>query len=306
MNRRSVLAIVLNFNGREVTLDTLDSLSRTEHRPFDVLVVDNGSTDGSPDAIDKVWPDVEQVVVPENRGPAAGLNIGLAHARRRDDEYVLVLNNDIEVAADMVGEMVDAAESDPRIGCVGPKSYYWSDRDRLWSAGGILRFKESVTRERGMGKIDRGQFDRDATVDYINGCAMLIPRRVLDAVGPFDPTYFLSVEDADWCVRMKKAGYRPHYAHRARLWHRVSYATGVYKAGKTFHTGRSSAIFVRRYARWWEWCSFLGFTLAGLPAAYVREFPRGNVEAVEAKLRGLREGLGVPLPPTPTWADLDP
>jgi GT2 family glycosyltransferase len=182
---------------------------------------------------------------------------------------------------------------------VGPKCYYYSDRDLLWSAGGALRFREAVTRERGMGERDRGQYDRDERVGYVNGALMLIRREAMLAAGLWDPVYHVSVEDADWCMRVKRAGWECWYAHRARLWHMVSPTTGGYTAGRTFRTGRSTAIFVRKYARPLDWASYLLWSALALPAALARELPRRNAGAVLAKYRGMLDGLRTPLPPSP-------
>jgi GT2 family glycosyltransferase len=282
-----VAALVLNYNGRDLTLQTLGSLVRMTYPDYVVAVIDNGSIDGSPAAVAEAFPGVEQVLVAVNEGPAAGVNAGLRWAVRGGFDYILVLNNDIEVAPDLLDRMMEVATADPRVGCVGPKCYYFEDRARLWSAGGRLRFGESVTKERGMGEIDRGQFDRTEEVDYVNGCAMLVPRRVIEEVGLWDPAYFLSVEDADWCQRMKGRGYHCMYAHRAVLWHMVSATVGVYVPSKTFHNGRSTAIFVRRYANLWQWLTFFAWLAIAIPGAWLRELPRGNQAAAVAKLKGI-------------------
>ncbi len=295
----SVAALVLNYNGREVTLQTLASLRAMTYPACTPVLIDNGSSDGSSEAVAAAFPDVEQVRVEVNEGPAAGVNAGLEWGLERDFDYLLVLNNDIEVAPDMLDELVAVAESEPAVACVGPKCYYFWDRDRLWSAGGRLRFGESVTKERGMGEIDRGRYERTEEVDYINGCAMLIPRQVVEAVGLFDPLYFLSVEDADWCMRAKRLGYRCYYAPRAVLWHMVSHTVGVYVPSKTFHNGRSTAIFVRRYAGPLQWMKFWLLLAAAIPAAFVRELPRGNQRAAIAKLKGVIAGLRVPMTEPP-------
>ena len=299
MSSPKVAAIVLNYNGRDLTLQTVESLLGMSYENFDIVVVDNGSTDGSHEALGEAFPQVIRLRTEENLGVAGGINLGIRHALEGDYDYLLTLNNDIEVDPAMLGEMVAAAERDPTIGCVGPKAYYYWDRDRLWSAGGVIRFKESVTRERGMGEIDRGQYDRDEEVAYINGCAMLVRSSVMAEVGLWDPIYHLAVEDADWCMRMKRLGYRSFYAHRAVLWHMVSHTTGVYKPGRTFQTGRSTAIFVRRYAGFWQWCTFVLFTAAAIPAAFVRELFKGNQAAAVSKLRGVLEGFRVPMTPPP-------
>lgn len=295
MREPRVAVVVLNYNGKDVTLATLASLTELRYPAYDVIVVDNGSTDGSSAAVAAAFPDLTQLRVEDNRGISHGLNHGLRWALDRGYDHVLACNNDIEADPGLLGELVRAIESDPSIGCVGPKTYYHGDRERLWSAGGVLRFKESVTRERGMGEIDRGQYDRDGEVDYVNGCAILMRRAALAAAGLWDPAYYLGVEDADWCVRARRHGFRCWYAHRARLWHRVSHSIGVYKPGRTFHTGRSTAIFLRKYARPWQWLSFALFYTASVPVAFLRELPKGNQAAAITKLKGVWEGLRVPL-----------
>lgn len=290
-----VLALVLNYNGLKVTLETLASLSALTYDAVDLVVVDNGSTDGSWDAVAEAFPAVHQIKVEENQGISHGMNDGLRYAAAGSWDYVLILNNDIEVAPDMLTEMVAVAERDPKIGAVGPKAYYFWDRERLWSTGGILRFKHSITRERGDGELDRGQYDRDEEVPYVNGCAMLVRRRALLDTGLWDSTYYLGVEDADWCMRMKKLGYTCWYAHKAVLWHMISHSTGVYKPGRTFQTGRSTAIFVRKFAAPAQWLSFLFFTTLSLPAAFLRELPKGNARAAVSKAQGLWDGMKVPL-----------
>ena len=298
----SVAAVVLSYEGRDVTLQALDSLTASDWPRLALVVADNGSTDGTKEAVEARFPDVAVVRTEENRGPAGGVNLGLRWGLERGFDYLLVLNNDIEVAPDMVSEMVRVAASDDRIGIVAPKAYYYEDRNRIWSAGGMLRFKESVTRERGHREHDRGQFDRDEEIPYANGCAMLVKAEVFRAVGLWDPLYFLSVEDADFCMRAKRAGWQCWFAHRARLWHMVSVTAGGYRASRTFHTGRSTAFFLRRYASPWQWVTALVFTLAGYPAALLRELPRGNQSAVFAKMRGFWRGLREPMtepPPAP-------
>lgn len=294
-----VAAIVLNYNGREVTLETLSSLVALDYPAVDLVVVDNGSSDGSREAVAAAYPQVTQLVVEVNQGISFGLNRGIRWALEQGHDYVLLLNNDIEAHPDMLSEMVRVAEADPSLGCIGPKAYYYWQRDTLWSAGGILRFRESVTRERGEGEIDRGQYDRDEVVDYVNGCAMLVRRQAILDAGLWDPTYVVCVEDADFCVRVKRAGYRCFYAHRAVLWHMVSASVGGYKAGRTFHTGRSSAIFARRHATLGQRLRFLAWSAVALPVAFLRELPRGNHGAAVAKARGILVGLREPLQPPP-------
>ena len=300
-----VAAVVLAYNGRDVTLQSLASLRRMTYGAWDLVVVDNGSTDGSAEAIAAAFPEVRVLRTETNLGPAGGANLGIRWALDQTGadryEYVLVLNNDIEVDPGMLGEMVRVAEAEPTVGCVGPKAYYHGDPDRIWSAGGRIRFREAVTWERGQREVDRGQWDRDEDVDYLNGCAVLVRRRAFEEVGLWDPLFHLAVEDADWSLRARRSGWRCRYAHRARLWHMVSHTTGPYRAAKTFQTGRSTALFVRRYARPWQWATFLLFLALAIPAAWLREARRGNQQAAVAKLRGVIAGLRAPLGEPPAY-----
>jgi GT2 family glycosyltransferase len=289
-----VAAIVVNYNGKEVTLQAVASLMGMTYPNFDLVVVDNGSTDGSMAALAAKFPKLLQERVEVNRGSSAGYAYGFSWAFARGYDYVLLLNNDIEVEPDMLSELVRVAEGDPRIGCVGPKCRFHGDRERLWSAGGVLRFRNAVTAERGYGAIDRGQFDADADVDYVNGCAILIRRAAAEAAGGWDPVYFICVDDADFCTRVKAKGFRCVYAHQAVLYHMVAYTTGGYSPGRNFQLGKSTAIYVRRYANPWQWLTFLAFTAAAFPVAWLRELCRGNQAAAVAKVKGVWAGLKRP------------
>ncbi len=294
-----VAAVVVNFNGKDVTRQAVESLRRMTYPNFDLVVLDNASTDGSPEALARDFPDLLQVQVEVNRGSSSGYAAGFRWAFEHGYDYVLLLNNDIEVEPGMLTELVNLAAADPQIGCVGPKCYFHGDRQRLWSAGGILRFRESITRERGYGVIDHGQYDRDADVDYVNGCAILIRRAAAEAAGAWDDLFFICVDDADFCTRVKRQGFRCVYAHRAVLYHMVAYTTGGYSANRNFQFGRSGAIYVRRYATPWNWLTWLVFTAAALPIAWLREARKGNQAAAMAKLKGIREGLRIRIPPPP-------
>jgi GT2 family glycosyltransferase len=298
---RRVAAIVVHFNGEEVSRLALASLSGVRTPGVEWVLLDNGSTDGSGERLRAAFPAWTHVRVEPNAGASSGYAHALAWGIERGFDYVLLLNNDLEVDPAFLDELLAVAERDARIGCVGPKTYYHGDRPYLWSAGGRLRYREAVTAERGMGQRDHGQYERDEEVGYVNGAAILIRRAAALAAGNWDPFYFICVDDADFCTRVKRAGFTCWYAHRAIVDHMVSRTTGGYTEGRNFRLGRSTAIYVRRYASAGQKASFLFWTSLAAAAASLRELPRGNVGAVAAKLRGVRAGLREPLPPSPRF-----
>lgn len=301
-----VAVLVVNYNGLAITRDAVASLRRMIYPAFDLFVVDNGSTDGSMRGLAESFPDLRQLAVAENRGSASGYHAALRWAMEAGYPYALLLNNDIEVEPEMLAELVALAERRPELGVVGPKCTFHDERDRLWSTGGRLRFRESITTERGWGERDRGQYEEDAEVDYVNGCAILVRRAAVERVGLWDPVFFICVDDADFCTRLRRAGLRCGYAHRAVLHHRVAYSTGGYTPRRNVEIGRSSAIYVRRYAGLLGWAKFLLASLAAVPVATLRELRRGNAAAPAAKLRGIWRGLREPLPPPPSWPPVGP
>ena len=162
-----VAAIVVNYDGREVTLDAVRSLRAMRYPAWELVVLDNASRDGSVAALAAAFPDLRQLRLATNRGSSSGYAAAMEWAFGKGYDYVLLLNNDIEVDPEMLAELVRVAASNPRIGAVGPKCYFHGEPTRLWSAGGVLRFRESITRERGYGELDRGQYDADGDIGYV-------------------------------------------------------------------------------------------------------------------------------------------
>lgn len=295
-----VAVVLVNWNGVADTLATLASLDRAQGAELWPIVVDNGSTDGSVARLRRERPGLDVRETGRNLGFAGGNEVGFRVALADPTvEFVLALNTDVEVDPGFLPPLL-AACADPAVGAAGPKIFYADPPDLLWAAGGRLRWRETVTAEIGQRAPDAPRFSVARDVTYLTTCCLLIPRRALERVGLFDPLYFINVEDADWCRRALDAGLRLRYEPASRIWHKVAAATGGgYTPTKTFHTGRSNALFARRHG--WP-LGLLGFLLANLvalPLAFLRELPRGRTKSVVAKARGVWSGLRAALPPPP-------
>ena len=296
-----VAVVLVNWNGAGDTLATLASLDRVVGaEALRVIVVDNGSTDDSVARLRRERPGLELVETGKNLGFAGGNDVGIRTALEAPEVgWVLLLNTDVEVDPGFLAPLIRACE-DPDVGAAGPKIYYYDQPDRLWAAGGRLRIRETVAVELGRGQLDGPRWNRARDVTYLTTCCLLVPRDVLEQVGPLDPAYFINVDDADWCRRALDEGFRLRYVPESRIWHKVAVATsGSYTPMKTYHTGRSNAVWVRRHAGLLGLVRFVAANLLALPVAFLRELPRGNAQAVLSKARGVRNGLKEPLPDPP-------
>jgi len=285
-----VYVVIPNWNRRDDTLACVESLLQMDYPDFRIVVVDNGSTDDSVQAMARQFPGVEQITNGRNLGFAAGANVGIRHALARGADFVFVANNDTSVAPDALGVMVEAA-SPQDVGLVGPKIYYAGDPQRIWSVGA---WRHRLTLE--ITGCRRGQLDADPDgepfeVDFVTGCAMLIRRGCLEQVGLFDERFFMYYEDSDYCLRVRSAGYHVLVVPRAKMWHKVATSSGGSDSPmERYHMARSSVLFFRKHVRGWRWL-IVGPYRAGSAVKWVMRLAlRRRWVSVRAYLRGLGDG----------------
>lgn len=257
MDNPAVWVILVNWNGRAVTLDCLASLGRVQYPALHVLVVDNGSTDGSAEAIRDGFPGVEVLPLGENRRFAGGNNAGIQEAITAGAEFVVLLNNDTVVDPDFLSALLGRFQREERCGIVVPKIYYHHTPDLLWYAGGEISFWTGTMRHRGIRERDHGQYDEAGETAYATGCCILVSRDVIARIGLLDDSFFIYAEDADWSMRARRAGYRVVYEPRARIWHKLSVSAGGHLSFfKLKNKAVSNFRFIARYARWYHWLTF--------------------------------------------------
>jgi len=288
-----VYCVILNLNGRTLLLETLDSIRQMTYQNLRVIVADNGSTDGSLEAVRAAHPWVEVVENGRNLGFGEGNNAGMRHALHHGADWVFLLNNDISVDRELLTRLIEVGVSDQRIGMLCPKIYYAGEPERLWYAGGKVNFWTGHVSHRGIREIDRGRYDTVEETDYVTGCAMLIRRRALEVVGMFDPVYYpIYAEDADLSTRCLRAGFRLLYVPSGTVWHKVSaFSGGGLTPFKTRLKVEHNMIFFRRYARWYHWLTIPWCVAAGALAFTGRELTRGNFRVVAALFNGFFNAL---------------
>jgi GT2 family glycosyltransferase len=211
-----VSAVILNYNGRHLLEVVLPSMAAQEYRDFEIVVVDNCSSDDSVAYLRESWPQVRAVWVgPRNIGVAGALNRGVAVAA---GELVALLNNDIELERTWLGELVAALDKRPEAGSACGKTLSYQRRDELDGAGDILT-RDGLGHRRGYGQTDRGQFECAEDVFAPSAGVALYRARVLAEVGPFDESFHAYYEDVDWGLRAQLKGHGCRYVPSAVAYH---------------------------------------------------------------------------------------
>jgi GT2 family glycosyltransferase len=246
MNLPSVHIVVLNWNGKSDTVECLTNLHSVSYPNRKIVVVDNGSTDGSEEAIKAAFPDVTLIQTGENLGYAEGNNVGIRHAMECGADFVFILNNDTTTDTEVVTAMVAQAEKNPSAAILGPKIYFYERPDIINSAGGHLDYETLARGHIGYGVRDDGTvYASVAAVEWITGCAMLLRLSVLREVGFFDRDFFLICEELDLCTRIRKRGFEILFVPEAKLWHKVSAAfDGNFSAVYCYYFFRNSLLYV--------------------------------------------------------------
>lgn len=231
----SVAVIIVNLNGEKYLRDCLNSLSLQSFRDFDVIVVDNGSADNSLSLLENEFPWVKVVALKENAGFAAGNNIGY---RNSYSKYVATLNNDTIADSGWLESLYKIAETDEGIGMVASKVLLGREGNQIDSAG-MLIYPDGMSRQRGRGEADKGQFAEPEEILFPSACAALYRREMLDNIGFFDEDFFTYCEDADLGLRARISGWKAVLAPDAIVRHLYSRTGGGYSLFKAYHVERN-------------------------------------------------------------------
>lgn len=243
-----VRAVILNWNRAEDTMRCLDSLDklRTEGYDWQIIVVDNASTNDSVTTIRTAYPSVEIIETSENLGYTGGNNVGIRCSLARGADYVWLLNDDVIVHPECLHLLVQAAKARPNVGFVGPLVRIWELPDHILSAGGVLG-PGMQARQRGLGERDRGAYTETEDLDFLSGCALLVSRPLIDQIGMLDEEFFAYGEDVEWCVRGKQAGFKTLFVPDAIVWHPDTRLRDENSAQVMYYISRNQLLLLRRH-----------------------------------------------------------
>lgn len=281
----SIAVVILSWNQYEDSSECLASLRRVESPRFRIFLVDNGSTDGSPDKLEREFPDPIFIRNRENLGYVGGNNVGISAALNAGADYILLLNNDTVVHPGFLSELLSAARNNLKAGIIGARVVYYDNPNLLWALGGSLQQPFGRIKMFGRDKPSEDRRWDNEQFDHVPGAAMLVRAEVFRQIGMLDPDFFLNWEDAEFCLRAKKAGWRIIVAPAALVRHKVSRAT----AGKlaTYFGQRNRLLFARKQLPPWQFAILIvPFHIVRLTAFVLMESLRLRFDLVKAAVLG--------------------
>jgi len=257
-----VFAVVVNWNSRTNLLECLDSLEKVDYprSNLEILVVDNGSTDGSKRGLDREHPRVTLLENRDNLGYVKAANRGIEFALARGADYVWILNNDVVVDRDSLSNMVDAGESQESIGVIGPVVYKYFDPENAENCGYRVDFWTGRLKKLRFGKdvfSSRARHLED--VESNMGCSNLVKSKVFERIGLLNPAYEIYFEETDFNVRARRDGFRVVVVREARVWHKVAATMNNFIFRRAYLLLRNLLVFQYLNARPWHLVVFIPY-----------------------------------------------
>ena len=241
----SVWVIIVNWNNLSDLQECLSSLEKVDYSNFFVLVVDNGSTDGSARYLHEQT-GIDCLFLSTNEGFVGGNNQGIEYAVKQDADFVLLLNNDTIVDPSFISQLINEVQHNPEVGIAGPLICYASDSTVVWSAGGRIDKIRGETSMVGIGE-DRKNYDlkQPYQVDFVTGCAMLVRRQVIEDIGLLDTRFFAYYEETEYCYRASKKGWKCLIVPSALIWHKISPEVRASSESVHYYMTRNRLLFIR-------------------------------------------------------------
>jgi GT2 family glycosyltransferase len=286
--------VLVNLNGYEDTARCLQSLATIAYSNVEVIVVDNGSRDGSGSRLQVEFPEVTHIHSRENLGFTGGNNLGIEHAMENGCDHVLLLNNDTIVTPEFLRPLVARLQSSEKIAAVSGKIYYAPETrdgqsDVIWYAGSFRKWHMGF-HHYGVEEHDTGKFETPREIPYASGCLMLMRGSVIQEIGPLSPEYFIYWEEADWCQRARSAGYVCIYEPTSIIYHNFkSAALGLETPFHMYMQYRNAFIYAHKHYHGIERIRYWMFYPIYIAYRVYLDLRAKNLRAARAILWGVRD-----------------
>jgi GT2 family glycosyltransferase len=282
-NLPKVSIILVNYNQPEVTYECLKSIKTLEYPNYEVWVVDNDSK------IEKrintvLFPDVNYIQSDTNLGFSGGNNLAI---KRCSGDYILLLNNDTEVEAELLNILLDTFPKHPEAGIVSPKIVFYQTNTIQYAGTGAINPLTCRGNTIGYKETDLGQFDQIRKTDLSHGACMMIKREVIEKIGLLSEEYFLYYEEYDFCEMAKKAGFDIYFNGLTKVFHKESISVGKMSPLKSYYMSKNRVLFAKRnFKGWQKVLSMVYYYLLALPKNVLVETLRGRYNNSRAALKG--------------------
>ncbi len=278
-----VVVIIVNWERPGDTIECIQSVLSSDFSSLQVIIVDNGSRDGSVEKINNYFPELSLFPLPENLGFAGGYNFGIEEALKTGSPYYFLLNNDTVIDRNAIGALI-TSPWDISV----PKITYYDNPDMIWSAGARWRSFPPTIKMIGYREKDSEEYNHSRQLEYATGCALMVKKHVFEKVPGFNLEYINYMEDYDFSFRIREAGFSMGYIPEAIVKHKVSLTLGPSSPQRWSFIGRNTVLFYSqddRFPRLTLW-SVLGWIL-------IREIIQGNATQLPSFWSGVREGLEI-------------
>ncbi len=283
-----VTAVVLNWCDAAATTACVTSLQESDYPRLSILIVDNGSPDGSGEELHARFPDVGFLQTGENLGYTGGNNRGIWKALDEGSDYVLVLNHDTLVEPDVVSTLVESGEASPGAAAIAPTVVRMDDPDQIWYGGGAFDPTRGLgIHWNGNGKLPGSSEPQEVT--FFSGCSVLLRAQALREVGAFAEGYFLYIEDAELSIRLVQAGWTILHDPRAHVRHRAPPRGEEPRPEQIRYRDRNRRRLVREHLGLGQRVRFSAWFYPTRVIHLIRYLGRGDIPRAEAILKGLME-----------------
>ena len=298
---KKLAVILINWNSYDLSRDTLNSLQKVTYMDLDVIVVDNGSKDGSGDRLEAEFPEVIMIKSSSNTGFTGGNNLGFQYALAQGYTYAMMLNNDVEVESDFLEPLVYALDENKGLGAVQPLIYFHHDKEVIWNAGSVRNSWTGETITLDYNVRDSGLERRwiRKNVDWLTGCAFMVRTDVLKRIGLLKEEFFIYYEDVDLSFRIRKAGFALGYEPSSVVYHIAGMSHKSKEKGPEgflnpkvhYLNARNRLWILKQYTRKGFIPTVIIYQAGYYIAVSLYFILRGRFTKLGAWLRGIKDGL---------------
>lgn len=287
-----VFILILSHNGKHLLYDCISSYQRNDYPNYRIVVIDNGSTDGTKEYVESTFKDIIILCTEANLNYSGGFNFGLSYAFNDNRaDYALITNNDVITDTKLISSLVETAENYKKAGFVIGKVFYYEKPDTFQTVGKKYDPVVWNSGHMGKGEKDTGQYNQISERDWCDDIYWLVRREVYEKTGGYDTEFAFQGEDFDWQVRAKQLGYKIMYTPHAKLWHKESMTIGKTSPAKAYYDARNPLIVHMRYRSTDEFRRFFHIRFKQLMSSSLKQLYRLKVRHIWANISGLTSAL---------------